>query len=275
MYKTIILLIFSTFLLVSTITSGEEDYRPHYYFSDDVFQELPSFPNDFFMIKHMVDTQQIMPYRLNESYYLQPEILPCWNYTSELYYNQSTDDIGQYGLGFYPSLFDVYNAQVGDRFSLGCIVYCNPGIDLFQGGKITVSNQSFVNVSVSQDYFILGFTYPFFNKSWSTVIRFDIEVLEEKNGVVEVFEASFDENNISSYKEQFKDVGFVSGNSLISMKTPRVRIVFHKEMYEAGDVDTDSSGFPFVQVVLLVFILFSLLIGGFYAKHRFTKKQWF
>ena len=77
-YKKLVCLIvcFAAFFIVV----GESVLsRPSYSFSDDVFSELPIFPDDFFDIKHLYDSGKINASRLGDEY-LQPEMIPNWDF---------------------------------------------------------------------------------------------------------------------------------------------------------------------------------------------------
>ena len=259
-------------MLICMLNSCNAD-RPCYSYSDDVFKELPVFPDDFYIIKELVDTQQIMPYRLNNSYYLQPEILPSWGFCSETYYNKTSDSIGCYGLGFYPSRFDIYTPTLNTTISLGSIMFCNPGINLFQGASLKVVAPDFINISLSQQNVLLGFTYPYFHRNWSTIIKYDIEINKTESGVIEIFEQPLDKFNDTYYKNLYNK-NYVSGNSLLSMKTPRVKIFIHNDkIIENKDAYYTFSYPPIIYVIIFLVSIYIIYKGGKYAVQRYEEKK--
>jgi len=270
MKNTIIAVVITTSILVLTINvSGQGNYRPQYSFFDDVFKELPSFPEDFFEIKHLIETQQIMPHQLNSSYYLQPEILPNWNYCAEAYYNRTNDNIGQYGLSLYPSRFDIYNAEY-TTIHLSAILYCNPGISKYQGAGISHScDNENINVSISKDNVLLEPTYPYFHGNWSTTIKFTISIKEKTDATVNIMETEPDDYNNTLWKQQYGKE-YVTGNSILSQRVPKLTIHLHNDIDECennSNANNNDNNFIInIPITIIFWLFFFSIIRRAYVK---------
>jgi len=274
MKKTIIIMVITTFILLQTITvAGLSDYRPQYFFSKDVFENLPEFPEDFYEIKHLFETQQITAEQLGEEYYMQPEILPSWEYCSEQFYNKSTNNIGRYGIGFFPSRFDVYSFKPGQPIKFSSIAYAAPGIQIYQGLKLLNSSSMDYNVTfIDPGHILLSPTYPVFKENWSQIVIFEVIPNEEKEMVVDIYEKLPDQE----YEEKWiniTDGKYVSGNSLLSLKTPRLQIYFHAESFEEANMtEAEKNASDLNPIYLFLYIIF-MLIAILYLGNRYVKRR--
>ena len=78
--KILITLIIFTILASSIVVAD----RPDYDYTYDPFMYLEPFPDDFYEIKELFDTQRVTATHLSEKYY-QPELIPGWQYSHKFY----------------------------------------------------------------------------------------------------------------------------------------------------------------------------------------------
>ena len=150
-------------LLVSTINvCGIDDCRQQYDFDDDVFSGLPSFPCDFEDVKTLYQQGKIEARQLG-SEYLQPELIPTWNYWADRVYGSDSDRIGIYGGSFYPHTINLGNVTEGDSFTFSFLLRADWGIRYYQGVGIELPNISGLNITLLGDCdILLSPTYPCF-----------------------------------------------------------------------------------------------------------------
>ena len=276
MRKQLALALLTIICLSITTYAKETSYRPEYPYSDETFEELPAFPQDFYEIRQLFLTQQIPASRLNKSYYMQPEILTSWDYCSEKFYNHTYQNIGRYGLGFLPSRFDIYNFEIGDEITISTIAYASPGISLYQGLKLNVSSNEFFNVSAVKPadlHILFSPTYPVFKPGWSQQVEITIIPLKHEDLQFFVYEEKPDELIEQNWIETTNEK-YVSGNSLLSLKTPRLRIYFHNEILENIEEKEENSLPPVYLFLYVVFMIFAIfLVGSQYAKRSRRHKK--
>ena len=261
-------ILFYFFLLVLTINVSAE--RPNYSYSETVFENLPEFPNDFYEIKELFETQQITAEQLGKEYYLQPELYPSWDFCSELYYNKTNYDIGRYGLGFYPSRFDVYNFRVGEPISFSSLAFASPGISLYQGLKLKTKDSNLYNITIDKpinQHILFSPTYPVFGNEWSTVIELTVTPYKDQNITVNVFEGRPNQNIENNWKNNTNNL-YVSGNSLLSTRTPRLKIFFHSD-YEPKTHVIEENDMTMINIFIIILFLVTLIfLGRLYVKKK-------
>jgi len=283
-YKLVLMLFMVIILSPQLVYANEtNDYRPEYSFSKDIFQNLPPFPYDFFEVKELFLTQQVMVSQLNESYYLQPEILTSWDFCAEYYYNTSNPSVGKYGLGFLPARFDIFNHYPGAVITISAIAYATPGIPVYQGLKLEVNESSHTNTTIitpTSKHILFGPTYPHFSSSWAQIVELNIKVYNKTDAVVELFERLPDEYYENLWESEHDS--YVSGNSLATLSIPRLKVVFHDEVEQDTDeideaIKKNSENENYLYfIILLIIIIISVIaiksyIGKIYGKEKKQK----
>ena len=255
-------MLFSAIFLV-VMESGLS--RPLYSFSDDVFSELPSFPDDFYDIKNLYDTQRINASRLSDEY-LQPELLPNWMFFANKTYGEGRQ-MGSYGIFCYPSHFSVANASKGDSFVLSTLIYAMWGIHFYQGTNLVFNYSDGINVTLikpDSSTIILSPTFPEFKVGWMQVLEFRVDINKTGEHLISVFNSKPSGIVDDDFRLLYGDL-YVSGMGLLSMETPCLRIhIYPPELVE-------KSGIPLSYYFSLFFIF--VIIGFIYAVVRFNAKQ--
>ena len=289
MRKTILLL--TILILLSSATALADireptynpitkDYRPLYNFSYDVFKELPSFPKDFWLKKHLFDTQQIPASRLTPEYYLQPELIPGWfNWCNETYGDNNPHMIGMYGINIYPSRFDVFNMQINDTVNISTLLYTSFGVELYQGAKIIpkYDNES-IKITLLKpetNIFLLKPTYPYFDSEWCTIVEYQIQLLKPGNHTIELYEEKPPTVIDNNWKNKYRAM-YTSGGSILGLQIPKMKIFIHAYQGEEKNEDNeDMKSIAHFDNELLMFILFliSSLIILMWSLHVRRKKK--
>jgi len=166
-------------ILVSTINvCGVDDCRQTYDFDEDVFNGLPKLPCDFYSIKTLYEQGKIEARHLGPDY-LQPELIPTWNYWANRVYSSNSDRIGVYGGSFYPHNINIGNVTQGDSFTFSFLLRADWGIRYYQGVGIQLPNISGLNITLLGDSdILLSPTYPVFVEGWLVPITIEVKVLE-------------------------------------------------------------------------------------------------
>lgn len=261
--KTLVLIIcFATFTVaVESVLS-----RPLYSFSDDVFSELPEFPDDFYDIKYLYESGKINATRLDEGY-LQPEMLPNWNFFANKTYDEGIQ-MGSYGIFCYPSHLSVGNVSKNDSFVLSTLIYAMWGIHFYQGTSIVFNKSDNVNVTLinpNSSVMVLSPTFPKFIPGWMQVLVFRVNVLEEGNYSIDFFNSK-PSNEINEELKSEYGSQYVSGMGLLSLATPCLRV----DIYPP--VRNEDVGIPVSYYVGVFFIFF--IIGFIYMIVRYNVKQY-
>jgi len=271
MTSKIIVLIFLSFLLFSF---NVESSRPVYSFSDDVFSELPEYPSDFDEITSLYRSQKIKASQLSIDY-LQPEILPSWSYYAERVYGKNAQNMGSYGIFFYPSSMAFSNVSKGDCFSVSSLVYCQWGIQFYQGLKLGFEHDSDLSINISQPNILLSPTYPKFKPGWMQKIMFNITVNKTGSYVINLSEQKPDEQYNSLWSTTYPG-SYISGYGFTAMKTPRFQVYLYPPVIETTKIDTGDIGFlsAWVFPLFIIFIISILIIIRWcYSKKREAKME--
>lgn len=240
--------------------------RPVYSFSDDVFSELPVFPEDFFDIKSLYDTQRINATRLGDEY-LQPELLTNWMFFANKTYGEGVQ-MGSYGIFCYPSHFSVGNMSKGDSIILSTLIYAMWGIHFYQGTDLIFNHTSGVNVTLlkpTSSVILLSPTYPKFLVGWMQVLQFRVDIDKTGEHLISLFNCK----PSSVVDDEFRSIYdglYVSGMGLLSSETPCLRIHVYPP------VPVAESGIP-LSYYFSLFIVF-VIIGFIYAAVRFNARQY-
>ena len=177
-------------ILIITSTIVSADHRPNYSFDNSVFDDLPVFPEDFYEIKSLFETSKITAWKMGEEY-LQPELIPRWNYWSkEIYADENYSHFGIYGLAFYPSWMHIYDVQAGDHFNLSVFAIADWGIKFYQGCRIAIPEIDGLDIeliSPANQNLLLSPTYPFI-EGWMQKVLVHIHVLKTGNYTIKITE---------------------------------------------------------------------------------------
>ena len=279
-----ILLLLATFTVTSeavVIVVSASDYRPQYNFSDDVFKEIPVFPDDFWIKKQLFDTQQIVAEQLTPEYYLQPELYPGWDYFKNDVFNESKlHYTGTYGASVYPSRFTIQNIKVNETTRVSAVLYTAFGVELFQGLQLDIlynhSALKVAQITPQSNLCLLEPTYPYFYQNWSRIIIFEIQLLQTGNHTAEVYEKLPEETADKAWKTTYGDL-YISGGSYLGLQVPKMIIYVYGPVADAGS-DSINTGrtennFPFVIILIALIIICCSIATGVYIHGRIKKKQ--
>lgn len=259
MYRNALVLV----VLLIPVLLGSVSGRPLYSFSDDVFSELPEFPEDFFEVKILFDTQRITAWHLGEEY-LQPELIPLWDYWSEeVYGDEDYNHFGLYGASFYPSGFDVFDIVEGDKFNISFLVRADWGIRFIQGFKIVLPKVDGLSINLvypENRNILLSSTYPKFIPGWLQKAIIQVEVLEKKNYTFYLEEGRpdyFHNYNWSvEYGSDYISIGKLTSSN---MQVNLHELVVRKEGEDQGlSIWLNISGFVLSGIIVLIVIAYLL-----------------
>jgi hypothetical protein len=275
--KKIYAIIMLTFLVSATATASTfneytGDYRPQYSFSFDVFKDLPPFPQDFWSIKKLFDTQEIFASYLVKDYF-QPEILPTWNSTFIKIYSTNKTFANQ-GIFMYPSRFSVYNINKNDSIYLSTLIYSCPGVSTYQGTEIYLDyNDSKINASLTgETIFVLGPTYPVFNKQWMQLLELKITIIDDKgDSVVNIRERDPSDIINDEYTKFYGKTNYSACASLLSEETNRCSIFIYGKDINLQK-DTKESNF-FINLIFFIFIIILIILAIYYIGHKYEKAK--
>lgn len=237
---------------------ADDNYRPDYPFSDDVFSELPPFPEDFWDISSLFVNQQISAWHLGDAY-LQPELIPTWDYWStEVYGDENYSRFGVYGASFFPSQFDIVNVDEGEVLNISFFIKADWGIRFLQGCSIYIPDVEGLDIELIEPKkeILLQPTYPRFLEGWIQKVWVQIKVLERDNYSFKIYEGVPSEYTNGVWKELYS-------NDYISLGTlTRLSITINLYAEEDKSAVAEDEGihtlvwFSFCAVILLVFIAF-------------------
>lgn len=233
--------------------------RPFYGFSDEVFACLPDFPDDFYEVKVLFETQQVTAKQLNEKYY-QPEMLPGWGYWHDRIYNNSKYDVfGRYGVSMYPSRFDVFDVEQGEVFTISALMYAELGIQYIQGVRLHVMDNEMVQVDILEprEHVLLLPTYPVFELGWMQLVVLQFRILQEGETVVKVSEEKPSELQHTLWKEQYGS-SYVGFNNLVS-GMPRLSVYLHPPDRPVSLEDTEEQT---TMLYIVGFVVVALIVLG-------------
>jgi len=260
------------FILFSSSISIVVADRPSYSFSDDVFSDLPPFPDDFFEIRKIFLDQGIMASQFGEGY-LQPEMLETWDYWAERVYGKSGKAFGSYGIFCFPSEFNVDNVTGGDSFTISTLIYSNIGIRFYQGIKVGFEHPSSVIVNLtipSNSNILLLPTYPYFQFGWMRILEFEIFVGDTGIHVVNLTEEKPDDYYNTLWGDVY-DEKYITGMGMLSMKTPRLQVNIYPPEPDEEVVGGSNIFFDFFYV--LFFFILGLLFFIWYKYGRKSEKE--
>jgi len=274
--KIIYVIVIALLLIVPNIVLAD---RPKYSFSDDIFNDIETFPDDFFSIKHLFEMQSITAKQLNSSYY-QPEILPGWDYWCNRTYTPNSTTFGSYGVFIYPSHFTSYNIQKGDILDVSALIYTNWGIQKYQGVRLNISYSDSLSVTVivpTERNILLYPTAPNFYNGWMQLIELEVYVKETGNYTITISEDSPDQVHENQWQQLYGN-NYTSGSSLISQRIPKCVI----DLYQKPDISQSDNNkvkpiipYPFTSMFIILLIVVVLLIcfKVIYVKRRSKAKK--
>lgn len=247
-------------ILCSPIVMADDSYRPDYPFDDAVFSELPPFPEDFWDIKTLFVNQQISAWHIGDAY-LQPELIPNWDYWStEVYGNKNYSRFGVYGASFYPSQFDIVNVKKGDVLNISFFIKADWGIRYLQGCSIYIPKVEGLDIKLvhPSKEILLQPTYPKFLKGWIQKVLIQVKVLEENDYSFRLYEGVPSEYTNRVWKEEY-------GNDYVSLGTlTRLSILINlyaepdKSSVEEAGNGAILIGFTITAILTLTSIAFIL-----------------
>ncbi len=154
------------------------DQMPAYFSLGDeeqIWSQLPPVPNDFSEIAFLLATGKFFAIQdLDERYMKQPEFYPGFKDTGLRFWTQpDATSWASNGYGTYPSeqWADLTLGET-DTFEATVFIYSGFGVQTYQGLSLFVdaASQSFFDVSVSPDTFVLEPTFPQFHPEWAKKI---------------------------------------------------------------------------------------------------------
>lgn len=160
-------------------TSGK---RPYYNLSPDIFSSLPGWPDDFYSVdssvSRLIDLENLKD--INEKYYKQPEFYPTFETQGiEMIKSPPPNRIGVSGMGAYPGE-QSFSVRKGDTFTAAAFFHASWLVQTYQGVEILQTyDAEYFNVSINPERFVLGPSYPVFDKNWAQRITVSVIV---KNG---------------------------------------------------------------------------------------------
>lgn len=258
------------FFSASILGNAEESYRPSYPIDDEVFALLPSFPNDFFEIKTLFEQGSISALRLGDEY-LQPELIPTWDYYSErVYGDKNYSQFGKYGISFYPHFVNYKNVERGDIMNLSVLIRADWGIKFYQGCHIKIPEVEGVDIAlvhpINYDV-LLSPTYPQFVPGWLSIASFSINVLKTGDYHFTIEEGKpsklSSETWSNMYGANYTDVGSLTfAPIIVDISQPVV-----EQSLDGG------ISFEILVFVGCLFVLLILFIIAFYVQRRLNEKR--
>jgi len=144
-----------------------------------IFKDLPQKPPLFDLItRNFLDNQIKDLTLIDESVWKNPEFYPTWERSGIVTYtNHKYDRWGVHGYGFYPSeqSWNVQNMQEGDELVFYSWFHTSWGVETWQGLQlIPLYNNEYFDVQLKPNLFMIGPTYPKFDKEWVKMIEFKV-----------------------------------------------------------------------------------------------------
>jgi hypothetical protein len=241
--------------------------RPHYSFSDNVFDDLPDFPSDFYMVKTLFEDGVVTAWQISDQY-LQPELIPRWDYWSEVIYGyENYSRFGVYGLSFFPSVMNIYNVEAGDQYNLSAFIRADWGIKFYQGCRIAIPKVDGLEIKLikpDNQNVLMSPTYPFMD-GWLQKVLIEINVLKTGNYTVRIKETKPQTYAHTYWTETLGDDyvalgGLTESSWVIQLHQPVVK----------GDTYQQSSLIPFIGVGLVIILVFSFIA---YCLRRYDAKR--
>jgi len=263
--KILITLIIFTILASSIVVAD----RPDYDYTYDPFMYLEPFPDDFYEIKELFDTQRVTATHLSENYY-QPELIPGWQY-SHKFYEDENDDFGCYGFFFYPSRLDVSDAREGMIINVSTFIYADFGVQFYQGTKLYITDNPDYEVTTSIDdkNILLSPTAPYFKPNWIQTINITIKILNETDGYVFFKELNPDPYFSDMCEEDYPG-NYIYGHSLLGAHQKKFTI--HIDAYEEPVITSEENIDIKMVTVMFISLGFLIFIGILYWRRYLNEK---
>ena len=173
------------------LPTDRPDYLP-----EEVYENLPPFPEDFYYIDAILTFQRgilDLP-NLGPEYYLLPEFYPTWESLGvELTANPDRNRSTIWGWGAYPADQGVETIP-GDTFQVATFFHTSWTVQSFQGMElipvfpgtgtingVTVSSpnsEDYFTVTLDPNLILLGPAFPRFDREWSHKIVVTVDVAE-------------------------------------------------------------------------------------------------
>ncbi len=185
--KKILLILVVIGILCPVVTAE----RPTYSFDNEVFSELPYYPEDLEEIKSLFRDNKISIEQLSENYYLQPEFYPTWASSCEELYKEDRVHYGIYGFNIFPSLFYINIEEKGEIHEVIAFLSNGFGIQVKTGMSIDIEYDpeivKVVKVLPEEEDILLQETHPKFQKDWVQPLVLVIEILKKQDTEIKVF----------------------------------------------------------------------------------------
>lgn len=169
-----------------------------------VFRDLPPFPDDFYIIKVMLDSGKIkdMCSKINDTYYKQPEFYPNYQSGYDMMLNPPEGRIGIQGYGTFPSeAITAINPAETNTINTCFFLKTSWFISTWQGMKIvpayagnisfyansfsdgsrgatqdSATNQQYFTISTDPVHVLLEPTWGYFYNGWVQKVNLQITV---------------------------------------------------------------------------------------------------
>lgn len=247
---------------------ADEDYRPEYPFSDVVFEELPSFPEDFDEVVSLFLDRKVSAWHLSEEYFLQPEFIETWDYWSTEVYGRNKSRFGIYGASFFPSHLTFFNVAKGDVINVSGFIKADWGIQYLQGCSIYIPEVKGLDIELvyPERELLLQPTYPKFKNGWIQKFLIRVTVLETDNYSFKVFEG-VPSNYTDAVWKGLYGADYVSLGSLV-----RLSMTIDMNMPEHQQGGNDKSVLPYVASFFIVLLVIAWVITYLLRKYDAKRK---
>lgn len=172
MNKSIVFLLMFLVFFSGCASKEAEKTRPQYEgINSSVFENLPSFPEDFYSVDSRVSSlADLQGFKdITENYYRQPEFYPTWE-SSGLggFRNPPADRIGIMGMGAYPA--DT-TTGMGRNSEINITVFFHSSwlVQTYQGMGLDIINPNpeYFNITLDKNELLIGPNYPKFDREWT------------------------------------------------------------------------------------------------------------
>jgi len=233
--------------------------RPDYEFPDQVFEDLPEYPDDLIEIRDLFIENKINITHIPPEYYLQPEFYTSWEGVCNRLYDEDRKYHGIYGFNIYPSLYTV-NTEKDQEFAITAFLNSNFGIGVKTGiGIEIIYDHECLSVDLVEPtlpYVLLDETYPKFTNDWSKPLILNIRILKNQNTTIQVFNTKPPEEINEQWKNKY---GYdYATTEKFSMDIPQLTI----EIITPGE-NIQPNPTPEKTSILLLFVFIIILIISF------------
>lgn len=178
----VIIAIVSIYMLQASpevLATTEPPQRPQYEgISPEVFADLPSYPENFALMKRNFYDSQIRDFeRIQDTYWKQPEWYPTWQKNTGWFTRHDFKRWGVHGYGTFPSQisYSVTNMSAGDTINIYTYLHTSYGIETWQGVKVRlIYNESLFSIRAEPEELLLEPTFPKFYHNWTQKLLLNV-----------------------------------------------------------------------------------------------------